>query len=623
MSEDVLCARAGHNCSLAIEQLLQSIGASGTTRPGIMTKLRHCQLLLSLPLLAACSALPPAPDADIADPPPAAAAAVSDTVSATDETAEPDIVYGNFSREQLETALLSEFGGMRGYLPQAAGDYYQLALETGDTGIIRRAVEFVSATGDNEALLQLAELWLQQEPDALEPHLIVGYELLEQALYVRAMPHLDQVLTLGGNVDFTAMSARTFSLDNRQRDIIASELESMLTRHPDEATLYYALAQIYDQNGNTTGARDMLAVATERFGANPRTALIEAQLLQNAGQAQAAETLLGEAVSQYPRHRLLRYSYAQILVQNDQLREAAVQFTELLRLAPGDMETLYSLALINLELEEYDLAQEQLRTLLDAGHRANEANFYLAVILESREQLTEALFHYQQIGPRSNAFLSAQRQIMRLFVALEQFSAATTWHQQRSAENPDLDPVMPALHAEALINAGYAERAAAVLDEALNRYPDNIDLLFARALLSEQQDNMQLAEQDLRHIIGLQPDNVRALNHLGYALTVRTDRYQEALDLIQRAIAITPDDPAIIDSLGWVQYKLGHLDEALANLRAAYAAFPDAEVAAHLGEVLWAMNEPDQALEIWRDALSRQPDSEHVLETMNRLVPAE
>ena len=104
---------------------------------------------------------------------------------------------------------------------------------------------------------------------------------------------------------------------------------------------------------------------------------------------------------------------------------------------------------------------------------------------------------------------------------------------------------------------------------------------------------------------------------------MRTERYEEALSLIQRAIEITPDDPAIIDSLGWVQYKLGRLDEALNNLQMAYAAFPDAEVAAHLGEVLWAMDRRDQALEIWREALNRQPDSEHVLETMNRLVPSE
>lgn len=600
-----------------------------------MIKLRHRLLLLCLPLLVACSALEPGPEAiDPDSPMPVPDASADASADALDvsvekpveepvaETGEPE-EYANFTREQLETALLSEFGGMRGYLPQSAENYYELALQTGDTGIIRRAVEFASATDNTEALIQLAELWLQREPDALDPHLIIGYELLEQALYIRALPHLDQVLNLGGNVDFTAMSARTFSLDNRQRDIIIDQLKNMLSRHPDEATLYYALAQLHDQNGDSDSASDMLDVARERFGDNPRTAMIEAQLLQNAGQAGAAEALLSDAVTQYPRHRLLRYSYAQILVQNEKLRESAVHFTELLRLAPGDLETLYSLALINLELEEYALAEEQLRTLLEGGHRTNEAHFYLAVILESREDRAQALSHYQQIGPRSNAFLSAQRQIMRLLVALERFDEATRWREQRSTEFPDLGPVLPALEAEALINADYEQRAQAVLDNALATYPDDIDLLFARTLLSERQGDMPLVEKDLRHIIRLDPDNSRAMNHLGYALTVRTDRYDEALTLIQRAIEITPDDPAIIDSLGWVQYKMGQFDEALANLRAAYAAFPDAEVAAHLGEVLWIMDDRDEAMEVWREALERQPESEHVLDTMERLVPSE
>ncbi|OFE12652.1 hypothetical protein PHACT_05445 [Pseudohongiella acticola] len=590
-----------------------------------MIKLQHFLLLLSLSALGACSALQPTADVDATDSAPVLAQPDPQPVESdqAEPDAEEDIAYGNFTRDQLETALLSEFGGMRGYLPQAAENYYELALETGDTGIIRRAVEFASATGNNDALLELATLWLQHEPDALDPHLIVGYEFLEQALYMRALPHFNQVLNLGGNVDFTAMSARTYDLDDRQRDVIATELESMREQHSDEATLYYALAQIYDQSGDTAAGRAMLETATERFGDNPRTALLEAQLLQNAGQAGAAETLLGEAVARYPRHRLLRYSYAQLLVQNDKLRDAAVHFTELLRLTPGDMETLYSLTLINLELEEYDIALEQLRTLLSAGHRVNEAHFYLAVIFESRDQLADALHHYQQIGPRSNAFLSAQRQIMRLFVAMERFDDATRWRQQRSISTPELGPILPALEAEALVNAGYSERASVALDAALTQYPDNIDLLFARALLSEQQDNLPKAEQDLRHIIQLSPDNARALNHLGYALAVRTDRYQEALELIQRAIDITPDDPAIIDSLGWVQYKLGRLDAALTNLRAAYSAFPDAEVAAHLGEVLWAMGEQNEALEVWQEALTKQPDSTHVQETMERLVPAQ
>jgi Flp pilus assembly protein TadD len=144
----------------------------------------------------------------------------------------------------------------------------------------------------------------------------------------------------------------------------------------------------------------------------------------------------------------------------------------------------------------------------------------------------------------------------------------------------------------------------------------------AGALLAERFDDMALVEQDLRRIIDLDPQNARALNHLGYAMTLRTDRYQEAMDLINRALTVTPDDPAIIDSLGWVQYKLGMYPEARTHLDKAYELFPDAEVAAHLGEVLWVMGDKSAATRVWRNALATQPDSEHIRSAMQRLNPA-
>ena len=575
-------------------------------------------LFLVAPLLAACSGVSaPANQDDIVDPGPAA---VTETATTADtDSPEETISYGNFTREQLEIALLGEFGAMRGYLPQAAEGYYELALETRDPAIVKRAVEFVSATANTTALSDLAALWLELEPDALEPHLVLGYQLMEQSLYVRAIPHLNRVLELGGQVDFTAMSARTSALENRQRAVLITELEASVAQYPDEPTLYYALSQIHDQSGESERAAQWLGSARERFGDNPRTYLIEAQLLQNMGRHADAEQVLQDAVAQYDNNRLLRYSYAQLLVQNNKLAEAAAEFEILIEREPQDLETVYSLVLINLELEAYDKAEPQLRNLINARHRLNEAHYYLAIILESRNELTEALTHYQQISRQSNAYLAAQRQIMRILVQLQRFDEAAQWSDQLAASDQRLAPVMPALYAEALVNSGLNERAGTVLNQALTTFPDNIDLLFARTLISEQADDLQMVEQDLRHIISLAPDNARALNHLGYALTVRTDRYQEALELIERAIAISPDDPAIIDSLGWVQYKLGQYEQSIVNLRRAFAAFPDHEVAAHLGEVLWVSGRQEEALQIWQAALENFPGSEFITDTMQRL----
>jgi len=134
-------------------------------------------------------------------------------------------------------------------------------------------------------------------------------------------------------------------------------------------------------------------------------------------------------------------------------------------------------------------------------------------------------------------------------------------------------------------------------------------------------NDMPSSEQDLRRIITLLPDDSRALNHLGYMLADRTTRFEEALNLIEKAIAVSPDDPAIIDSLAWAQYKLGRYEEAVDNLRRAFAAFPDHEVASHLGEVLWVSGQESEALRVWNDALEETPDSDLIKEAMQRLNP--
>ncbi len=580
-------------------------------------------LVLLSPVMVACSSVT-APDMN-GSPEPSSAQVVTDSEinDALPAAEEKPIEYGNFTQAQLETALLSEFGGMRGYLPQATQGYYDLAIETGDINIIRRASEFVAASGNTEALNVLAQLWISKDPMAQDPHLMLGYQLMEDGLFVQALSHLDSVLALGGQVDFTAMSARTYTLENRQRDVIITQLQDTVSRHPEEQTLYLAISQMYDQSSLGEQAAQWLQVGRDKFGDNPRTLLIEAQLLQNMGRAEQAEAVLTSAVVQFPDHRLLRYSLAQLLVQNNKLVEAALEFEYIMQREPMDFETLYSLVLINLELEEYTKAEPRLRELISAGHRLNEANYYLAIILEDRDQIEEALDRYLQIGIQSNAFLTAQRQIMRLLIQLERFNDAENLTRRLADSDPRLAPLIPALEAEALANADHNSRALTVLNQALTRFPDDIDLLFARALIAERFDDMAIIEQDLRRIIDLEPQNGRALNHLGYAMTLRTDRFAEAMELIERALAITPDDPAIIDSLGWVQYKLGLLEESIANLRRAFELFPDHEVAAHLGEVLWVNGEQDEAMSVWETSLQSFPDSEFVTEAMQRLIPAD
>ncbi len=530
--------------------------------------------------------------------------------------------YGNFTRDQLTDIILNELGGQRGELQRSARNYHELARQTGDTGIIARAAEFAAAAGHEEATIELASLWLEREPGQLDPHLMLGYQYLDQGELARGLEHLASAIALGGRVDFTAVTARSHTLTRQQHTHLRQRLEQLLVQFPHEPSLHYAVAQVQDQAGDSARASATLDDAIDRFGDTARSRILRAQIMQNLGDHEGALQVLAQGVDRFPEHRLLRYNYAQILVQTNRLERARAQFNELMRRRPEDLETLYSLALLNLELNRLDEAGQQLQALLDNQHRHNEARFYQgyrAELLDAPDDTV--LAWYRQVEPGSGAFLAAQRQIMRIYAESARFEDASAYTRSFTEQDPQLAPAFATLEAEAMANAGHLEQASRVLDGALERHPDNVDLLFARTLLNDQLEDFRQVESDLRHILELEPDSARALNHLGYTLTLHTDRFEEALDLIERAIVLAPDDPAIMDSLGWVQYKLGMHEEALVNLARAYEAFPDHEVAAHLGEVLWVMGEQDAALEIWRQALEQNPDSEHVLETMERLVP--
>jgi tetratricopeptide (TPR) repeat protein len=157
----------------------------------------------------------------------------------------------------------------------------------------------------------------------------------------------------------------------------------------------------------------------------------------------------------------------------------------------------------------------------------------------------------------------------------------------------------------------------------LLQYPDDLNLLYTRAMLAEKRNDLAQMEKDLRLIIKRDPDNAMALNALGYTLSDRTTRYEEAKALIEHAHQLNPEDPAVLDSLGWVNFRLGNLDEAERLLRQALERFPDQEVAAHLGEVLWANGKQREAKQIWGKFLKDQPDSPTLRSTIKRLTGSE
>ena len=247
----------------------------------------------------------------------------------------------------------------------------------------------------------------------------------------------------------------------------------------------------------------------------------------------------------------------------------------------------------------------------------------MGLIYQEQDNLEKSIEHFRQVRIGTNNFLSAQQQATRLSIQSGRLDDAHDWLSQLSRGQPRLEVLFTTIESSLLIQEEHFDAAEQLLDTALNKFPNEMDLLFARVLYFDSQSDQEGSERDLVQIIRMQPEDSRALNHLGYMLADQTTRYEEALELIERAIAISPEEPSIIDSLGWALYKVGRYEEALVQMRRAFAAFPDDEVASHLGEVLWALGRFDEAMRVWQGALETDPESPLIAEAMERLQVAE
>ncbi len=566
--------------------------------------------------LSACSSTSTRSD------PSSVAAATRDQFSEQAQTAaapETAVEYGSFTKAQLYQAIISELGAQRGVLEDAGDSYFNLALETKDLGIIRRAVQFASANNDLNALLQLGLLWSEIDPSDPQPELMLSFQFLETGNYEQALSHMARVIELGGEIDFSALSARTGQLDAPARARLIANLRQLAREFSDQQSIQLTLVQLLAQNGDYLESLTEFDQLLELIDLNPRLLLLQAQVLQSAGEADDALETLAEGVRKFDDNRNLRLTYARLLIQNERYEMAQAQFAAMMTQDPQDWETLFSMALLDVELEQFDQASEKFTQLAKVDERADEANYYLGYVNEQRNNLPLAIAAYREVRIGTQNFLPAQQQAVRLAIQLGELDSTHAYLRQLSRGQPRLEILFHTIESGALIQAGHPDRARDLLDRALNKYPNETDLLFARVLLFDSLGDKAGSEQDLKQIIRMKPEDSRALNHLGYMLADQTERYQEALELIERAIAISPDDPAIIDSLGWAQFKLGRYEEALTNLRRAYAVFPDAEVASHVGEVLWMMGREQEAIEIWRGALENQPDSDLIKEVVQRL----
>ncbi len=581
----------------------------------------HPRLLCALVagLAAVCLALGEAraqttQDADDEDDSPAAASGIAPKPPAS-------LPALDLTKQLLYEFLLGEIATQRGSEGLAAQTYVDLAKRTRDPRVARRAVEMAKAARMPQQALEAARIWNETDPDSAFAQQEMAILLVGQKRVDEAEPYLAKLIgtnsTAAPNMFMQLARLLAINPDAQANLRVAKRLAA---RHDALPQAHFAVAQ-----SAQAANEEALALAEIRRAAALRpdwdvAALYEAQLLQRRAPGEAVKRLAGY-LEKYPDSRDVRLNYARMLVLDKRYPEARAEFERILERYKNDGDAIYAVGVLAFQVKEYGIAEANMKRLLEIGYRdANSARYTLGQIAEEQKDWERAIEWYKTIQRGEHAMPARVRTANAIAKQGKLDEARAYLRAVNTTAEPQRVQLLVA-ESQLLREANQHRAAFDLLGEALQKTPDNPDLLYDHALTAEKLDRFDVLESSLKRLIELRPDHAHAYNALGYSFAERNLRLEEAKQLIEKALAITPDDYFIVDSMGWVLYRMGDLKGAAAQLRRAWNGRPDGEIGAHLGEVLWTLGEKEEARRIWQEALKASPENETLQKTLKRFSP--
>ena len=520
----------------------------------------------------------------------------------------------------LYELLLGEIALQRGDYALAAKTYLDLARQTGDARVARRAVEVATQGKLPDLALEAAKTWQEIEPKSPAALQVVAALLISTKRVDEAEPYLEKLLSAEGvDPERGFLQLNRLLASNPDKAANLRVVRQLAAKYSTLAPAHLAIAQAASAAGD-----DAAAIAAAKRAAEIRPdweapAVTEAAVLQKHSTADAAKRL-GEFVEKNPKSREGRLNYARALILDKRVPEARKQFETLLAANPGNNDLIYTVGLLAFQLKDYSVAEENMKKLVSAPtyRDPDQARYILGQIAEEQKQWPKAIEWYNQIQDGEQA-LPARLRTANAMAKQGKVDDAIAYLHKVSDDNPDQQVQVTVAEAQLLRDANRNKEAYELLGEALKGEPDQPELLYDYALTAERLEKFDVLEENLRKLIEVRPDHAHAYNALGYSFAERNTRLKEARTLIEKAVELAPDDFFILDSLGWVQYREGNLKGAAATLRRAYNGRRDAEIGAHLGEVLWVMGERNEANRIWQESLKSAPDNETLQKTIKRL----
>jgi tetratricopeptide (TPR) repeat protein len=573
-----------------------------------MFKLKSCVLSLVLAFGLGISASQPAL---------AAAEPATDIVVEPANELTPSILY---------QVIAAEIAQQRGQLATAAGTYLSLARTTRDSRLAKRATEIFLGERSFDGALQSSQLWAELAPNSdaaistLETlYMTSGRLTLAEPMLVKRLEKARQAKNVGD---------------------VYGAFERMLARAPDRRASFDLLDRISKPDLEVPAARAALAALAansgnfERAAAEAQMALklqpsfepyaVNAAILtqQSSAGIKGGISVIKPFITANPKAIEARITYARLLSLDDQNQASKAEFDRILKDDANNPTVIYSLAQVSVQLKQNVEAKKYLNQFIELPRsipRDNNSAFYFqAQIAEEENDMPAALDWYAKVQ-RGERYLPSVMRRANILGKTNRLAEGRTLLQSIAPTNARERQQIVSAEAALLRQANQLEESYKFLEAELEKSPTNGDLLYEHGMAAERVNKLDIMEKSIKKLIQLEPTRAEAYNALGYTLADRNIRLQEAQQLIEKALQLAPESGAILDSMGWVLFRQNKLPEALDYLQKAYKVTPDAEVAVHLGEVLWKMGKLEEAKTLWRAAKEREPSNEVLKETLARL----
>lgn len=502
----------------------------------------------------------------------------------------------------------------------AAESFIRMARETRDPQIAEHATDIALRARRFDEAQEAIDLWATLEPESIQAHqaavaLFVATDKLD-----KVRPHIERLLALEPeNVDKAFMQLNKLLAHHSDKGAVLKLIRKLAAPYPDLPEAHFAVSQAAWTADQFKLASEAMSQALKLRPEWEMAAVHQGQILQKIDKNRAF-SFYSQYLDRFPGANDMRIAYIRMLMEEKEFDQGREQFQALEQANPSNPDIALAIGLLSAELDDLGNAEKYFKRALQLGFEDTGAVYFnLGRIYELSQQDAKAMDAYRNVT-NGDRYLPAQVRYAFLLAKRDGVPAARRYLKTVQISDQQQRTQLLISEAQLLRDHDDFRGAYDLLDAYLRKYPEQVELLYDRALMADKIGKPDVLERDLRKLIQLKPDNAHAYNALGYSLAERGEQLPEALALIQKAIELSPDDPYILDSLGWVYYRMGNPRKGIKYIKLAFDTRSDPEIAAHYGELLWISGARQDAEKIWRAALTKHPDNELLLDTVKRLL---